>query len=268
VNVAGHVQTFSTTHNAAAITPALLEATLRRLLVPFTVVALALTTTSLASAHPDGVQPNGTTDPGILALITNDDLFSTADLSLVLAPAAPMGMSNGTQHYGPYTTNDTDSGCNIDPWNTETFDRHFTVRANGDGTFTVVEQFKNGDFVTVGSQSPGEQCPENNDPTGVATVDAGIPGSMHGYFIITNVTGPQTSHDPNCNATTHDNTGCNTATFIDTHFTPCYGAGICTVPTFVFHYAAGDQGLIEHEWKNASADRGGNHGDIASFDPD
>ena len=42
----------------------------------------------------------------------------------------------------------------------DTFDRHFTVKANGDGTFTVVEQFKNGSFVTELSTSPGELCPE------------------------------------------------------------------------------------------------------------
>jgi hypothetical protein len=34
--------------------------------------------------------------------------------------------------------------------------------------------------------------------------------------------------------------------------------------TCFFHYSAGDQNLLEHEWKNASADRGGNHGDIRS----
>jgi len=36
------------------------------------------------------------------------------------------------------------------------------------------------------------------------------------------------------------------------------------VTTFFFHYSAGDQMLVEHEWKNASPDRGGNHGDIRS----
>jgi hypothetical protein len=39
---------------------------------------------------------------------------------------------------------------------------------------------------------------------------------------------------------------------------------IASASTFFFHYAAGDQGLVEHEWKNASDDRGGNHGDIRS----
>jgi hypothetical protein len=38
----------------------------------------------------------------------------------------------------------------------------------------------------------------------------------------------------------------------------------CSVSTFFFHYSAGDQALIQHEWKNASSDRGGNSGDIRS----
>jgi len=239
----------------------------RHLLVPIAVVALAFATSGSALAFPSDDQPGALVDSGLSGLIGNDDVFSTADLTLLLAPVAPMmGASNGTEHYGPYTTPDQDSGCNINPWNNETFDRHFTVKSNHDGTYTVVEQFKNGDFETIGTQSPGEQCPENNDPTGVATVDGGITGSMHGYFIISNV-GTQTSHSPYCDATFSTNAGCNTTTFINTHFTPCYPAG-CTVGTFFFHYAAGDQGLIEHEWTNASADRGGNRGDIASVDQD
>jgi len=35
------------------------------------------------------------------------------------------------------------------------------------------------------------------------------------------------------------------------------------VTTFFDHYAARDQSLLFHEWKNASLDRGGNSGDIA-----
>jgi len=33
---------------------------------------------------------------------------------------------------------------------------------------------------------------------------------------------------------------------------------------FFFHYVAVHQGLVFHEWRNASCTRGGNHGDIAS----
>src|SRR5438132_10524588 len=95
-------------------------------------------------------------------------------------------------------------------------------------------------------------------------IDAPKTGSMHGYFIITNV-GAQTSMSPYCDATTPTNTDCTTATFINTHFTPCYAGTFvspCTVSTFFDHYVAPDQGLIYHEWKNASPDRGGNSGDI------
>jgi hypothetical protein len=37
------------------------------------------------------------------------------------------------------------------------------------------------------------------------------------------------------------------------------------VTTFFDHYSAGDQNLAVHEWKNATCDRGGNHGDIADI---
>ncbi len=53
---------------------------------------------------------------------------------------------------------------------------------------------------------------------------------------------------------------CTTTDFIGSHFFP----GAFTVPTFFFHYSAGDQNLLQHEWKNATNDRGGNSGDIRS----
>jgi hypothetical protein len=60
---------------------------------------------------------------------------------------------------------------------------------------------------------------------------------------------------------------CSTTTFINTHFTPCYNGtfvATCSASTFFDQYVASAQGLIENEWKNASADRGGNRGDIRS----
>jgi hypothetical protein len=227
----------------------------RLLIALVAAISTSLVIGGQASAGPDGnTSAAGVTDPVLSALIGNDDVFSTLDLSSVLNPAG----ATPTQHYGAYPSSSPDSGTCGNNWAEDAFDRHFTVRSNGDGTFTVVEQFKNGSFVTSMGPSPGG-CDTN--PGG--TIAAGKTGSMHGYFIISNV-GPQTSTSPYCDATAMSNASCDTATFIDTHFTPCYLAGACFVNTFFFHYAAGDQSLLFHEWKNASADRGGDSGDIAS----
>ena len=197
---------------------------------------------------------SGVTSPAVLALITDDDLFATADLSQLLDPPG------STQHYGPYASGSPDSGTCGNDWAEDTFNRDFAVRSDGTGGCTIVEQFKNGSFVTNFGFSPGACDITDGSPPG--TVDAGITGSMHGYFIISNVR-TQTSMSPYCDALAMTNTGCTTTTFVNTHFAPCYPA-TCQVTTFLFHYAAGDQSLVEHEWKNASADRGGNHGDIRS----
>jgi hypothetical protein len=212
-----------------------------------------------ALADPDSNNAtSGLTSPALLALITNDDLFATADLALLLNTPG----TNATQHYGPYASSSPDSGTCGNDWATDMFDRHFTVRANGDGTFTVVQQFKKGSFVTNSPTQPSPGSCDFADGSPPGTVNPGITGGMQGYFIISNV-GPQTSNSPYCNAVTGMNANCTTTTFVNTHFTPCYPAA-CQVTTFSFHYSAGDQGLVEHEWKNASADRGGNHGDIRS----
>ncbi len=162
-----------------------------------------------------------------------------------------------------------DSGTCGPTWATDTFDRHFTVKTNQDGSIVVVEQFKNGSFATtmVPPTNPSPGACDTTDGSPPGTVNAGVSGSMQGYFIIPLPPGAvQTSYDPHCDAVGMSNTGCTTATFVDTHFTPCYAIVVptCTVTTFFFHYSAGDQSLVEHEWKNASSDRGGNHGDIRS----
>lgn len=209
-----------------------------------------------AAANPDAISsPAGETSPLILALIGSDDLFATVDLAPLLNPT---GM-NRTQHYGPYASGSPDSGTCGNDWAEDTFDRHFTVRSNNDGTYTVVQQFKNGSFVTNGGPSPGSCDTTDGSPPGA--VDAGITGSMHGYFIIS-VTGAQTSSDPSCVAGM-PSAPCTTAGFMESHFACVYQA-TCSVTTYFDHYSAGDQGLAEHEWKNASDDRGGNHGDIRS----
>lgn len=225
--------------------------------VPAALAALALSVP--ASAGPDGnTSAAGLTSPALFALITNDDLFSTIDLSTVLAPTG----TAPTQHYGPYPSTSGDSGTCGPDWATDTFDRHFTVRPNKDGTFDVVEQFKDGSFITtVTPQGPSPAACDTGYTNHGTTIRSGVTGSMHGYFIISLLPGTtQTSSDPHCNATLTTDTNCDTSTFISTHFSNA----AYDVPTFFFHYAAGGQSLVYNEWKNASPDRGGNSGDIAS----
>jgi hypothetical protein len=207
-----------------------------------------------AAGDPAAEGALGLTDPLVLSLIDDDDVFATADLTVTLSSG---GMYR-TQHYGPYESGSPDSGTCGNLWAEDTYERHFTVRDNRDGTHTVVQQFKDGSFVTNAGPSPGACDPDE----GPGTVDEGVTGSMHGYFIISNV-GPQTSTSPYCDAVLMTNDDCTTTTFINTHFAPCYPFA-CTVTTFAFHYSAGDQGLVQHSWLNASADRGGNRGDIRS----
>jgi len=218
-------------------------------------VVLSLLLASSASADPDANHStSGLTNPALLGLITNDDVFSIANLTIMLDPPG----SNGTQHYGPYPSGSPDSGTCGNDWANDTFDRNFTVKSNQDGTFTVIEQFKNGSFTTIPGASPGA-CETN--PGGMV---GNVVGSMHGYFIIPLPPGTtQSSTDSSCVAGS-PTTPCTTTGFVNSHFEPdCYPL-TCPVTTFFFHYNAVDQGLVKHEWKNASSDRGGNSGDIAN----
>jgi hypothetical protein len=220
---------------------------------------------SPVAAAPEPPGPGGVPDSALAAVIgtVGDDVFSATDLTALLDPT---GMS-GTQHYGPYSSGSTDSGTCGNDWANDMFDRHFTVHFNPDGTITVIEQFKNGAFITPASDSPPINyspgaCQNSAPPAGI--VNDRVTGDMHGYFIVPLPPGTiQTSTSQNCDGADTSDTSCDTTTFINTHFTSCYPV-TCTVTTFFFHYSAGDQSLIYHEWKNASADRGGNSGDIRS----
>lgn len=165
----------------------------------------------------------------------------------ILLPSSA-GAAAATRHYGPIASTSPDSGSCGNNWATDTFERHFTVtvRPNADGTYNVTEAFKNGTFVTIAGNSPGG-CDTNVG----GTVDAGVTGKMHGSFDIVVASGAF-----NAAATCAVATDCDTtAAFIANVFGP---SATYDVPTFEFHYSAGSNG----EWKNASANRGGNNGDI------
>jgi hypothetical protein len=237
------------------------------LLCPAFAAAVLVAASALpVSAAPEPTGPGGVSDAALLTVVgtVGDDAFATTDLTSLLDPTGA-----STQHYGPYASESPDSGTCGNDWADDTFDRHFTVHTNSDGTFTVIEQFKNGTFITPAPLSDQPQakfspgaCPPGSLPQG--TVKDGVTGDLHGYFIIPLTAEKQRSMSPYCDAMLMNNTDCTTTKFVDTHFTPCYGSGLCSATTFFDHYIAVDQGLIYHEWKNASPDRGGNSGDIRS----
>ena len=156
------------------------------------------------------------TNPALLTLANSmgDDLFSTANLTTMLNSPG----TNATQHYGPYASTSTDSGtCGAD-WATDTFDRHFTVQNNHDGTFNIVEQFKNGSFVTMAGPSPARV----NSPSGGTVLQCNR--QMHGISSSRCRRRDQTSTSrTRCVNMTDAN--CTTATVINTHFTPAATRG-------------------------------------------
>ncbi len=153
--------------------------------------------------------------------------------------------------FGPFAGASPDSGTCLNDWASDTFVRVFKVTDNGDGTFLLREEFKNGTFTTVAGPSPGG-C--EADSRHGATVVAGVTGSFQGSLQGT-VTGG--TFDPNATCPTP----CTGAGFVPAFF----GAGASwNVDTFSFNYHALDQGLSFRHWVNASENRGGNRGDIAS----
>ena len=148
------------------------------------------------------------------------------------------------RQYGPFPSTSPDSGTCGNDWAEDSFDRHFKANTtrNADGTYTVIEEFKKGTFVTIGGPSPGG-CETN--PGGI--VADGLTGKMDGSFTII-VTGGTFNAAGTCP------TVCTTKGFI----AAVYGTATYEIPTYLFHYNANNNG----DWKNASADRGGDRGDI------
>lgn len=180
-----------------------------------------------------------------------------------IAAGADTG-SGASTHLGPFpTAGDPDGGSCGGSWATDSFDRFLTVQDNGDGTFTVREDFKNGSFVTTGPSSPGGCEPGDRHGT---TVVAGINGTFHGYLegtVSGGTLNPAGCGTPGADCTTTG--GLIAATFgPDASFTCLSGApATCR---FAFEYAAGDQGLIFHHWEDRNDKTGAEEfrGDIAS----
>ena len=170
-------------------------------------------------------------------------IAAVAAVAVMLAITASAWGS--AQHFGPYASSSPDEGTCGNTWANDTFDRDYTVKTkpNKDGTYKVMEMFKNGTFTTLEGQSPGA-C--DTDLGG--TLSGTVTGKMQGSFslVVSNGTynGSATCALP-----------CTTAEFVADFF----GAGASyEVPSWNLHYKAKKHGV----WKNASADKGGNSGDI------
>jgi hypothetical protein len=180
-----------------------------------------------------------------------------AAMALVPTSAGAEGSehSGGGKSFGPYSSTSPDSGTCGNDWAIDTFKRVFFVQKTGANTWRVTEAFVDGHFVTAVGPSPGA-CETVAGPDGNGhTVLPGKIGTMGGIF---NWTVTSNTYTPNaCDAVTCATTdGFNAAVF---------GAGPPNITTWYFDYRAQDQGLIYRHWINASANLGGNRGDIASL---
>ena len=100
--------------------------------------------------------------------------------------------------------------------------------------------------------------PDTCDPSGTpgSTIAGGVSGAFSGNFLVV-VSGGAFNPDASC-----DVSSCGTtAGFVAT----VYGdAATSNVTSFGFTYHANGPDLVQREWRNASADQGGNGGDIRS----
>ncbi len=171
--------------------------------------------------------------------------------SLLLSGSALAADDASKHHFGPFAGSSPDSGTCGNDWAHDTFKRFFTVNRAPDGSFRLREDFKEGKFVTFAGASPGD-C-ETVGPHG-STLSAGIRGNFHGFLA-----GPVTGGTFDRNATC--GTPCNGGKFLTAFFGP---TAVWNVNTFKFNYHAEAAHIAFRNWQNASADQGGNQGDIAT----
>ena len=163
-----------------------------------------------------------------------------------------------TQKFGPFAATSPDSGTCGNNWAEDSYIRTDRVNPtpNPDGTYSVREIFRDGAFVSIAGLSPGS-CETGSK--GKRTIAAGINGEFAGFrdLIVSGGT-----FNPNAQCTTDPNTGNNpcstTKGFVATVFGP---TATYTFGSFSFKYKA-DNASDSSQWKNASPDKGDNHGDI------
>jgi len=147
--------------------------------------------------------------------------------------------------FGPYASDSPDSSFCGNTWANDEMDRSYVVYPQQDGSFLVAETFTNGTFTTVAGDSPQDSaCGSANDD-----VAADITGKLSGYFLV-KIPAGEGNFDPEATCTEK----CYTKDFVKAFF----GTSNYDVPVFEMHYST----LTHGQWKNASDNRGGSHGNI------
>jgi hypothetical protein len=159
------------------------------------------------------------------------------------------------RQFGPFLVATTDGGSCGNSWANDVFDRFWNVHNNGDGTFSVREEDKDGSFATIGGASPGA-CTDTNHGS---SVNAGITGTMVGYVEYTVAGG---SYDPaGCSAV---GANCSTRSGF---FSATFPGAVWDFGRWGFEYTSGNKTLLYHHWADVSDVTGTDEifrGDIAN----
>jgi hypothetical protein len=169
-----------------------------------------------------------------------------ASVTTAIITMAPLAMptlaaNNGTDRIGPLAGSSTDNGSCGAPWANDTYNLFFTIHDNGDGTFEVRTEYKDGSFVTIGGVSPGACETSNNHGTVVAS---GIEGKFGGWV------------DETVTSATYDPTACDVPAACTTRtaaIAALFPGGTESFNGFNFEYNSPDKSLKYHHWQDKSS---------------
>lgn len=194
-----------------------------------------------------------------------------AGLALVLSGLAISATAStavtGTFRDGPYTATTPDSGSCGNNWAIDLFSRQFIVHPeNTDGSWTVVEKFNSGRFLTLGNgetgsaASPGHCDPANGGSGGnTHQLREGVMGTFTGSFTITVIAGFNYAANQGCNSTegasgASTDDGCTTGQWVDRAFPGATYGTTANVTAYSLTYHA-----LSQTWIDANT---GDSGDI------
>jgi hypothetical protein len=195
----------------------------------------------------------------LIGTVGGEEAFADADL-VPLLPAGDPNSGRGSRSFQVKDAKRGDRGSCGNIWANDTFDVIFHVKRDdeGPGQYTLVEQFKNGSFVTSGMQPSPGSC-NNATLSKAGILPAGVQGRDHGKATFNvNCNNPVNPNcfDPNanggqgCTPTTLNPNPCgNTAAFCRTFFTS--PPATCTLASYSFDYRSNDPTLVQRKWHDS-----------------